>query len=162
MNRETLLQRLALGSVQNVAFADMVNLVRGFGFVSARVSGSHHIFAHDGVPELINIQNVGGQAKPCQVRQFLRSRKVQFEAQGASVEDYYVNIVYSAEDGGYVADIPDLQACSAFGGTPDEAIAQVECAKKAWLAAARKKHKPIPPPRYRPVIYQLPELKVAT
>jgi predicted RNase H-like HicB family nuclease len=69
---------------------------------------------------------------------------------------------YSAEDGGYIADIPDLQACSAFGRTPEEALAQVECAKKAWLTAARRKHKPIPPPRYRPVIYQLPELKVAT
>ncbi len=72
MNRERLLRRLALGSLQNVAFTDMVNLVRGFGFVSARVSGSHHIFAHDGVPELVNIQNVGGQAKPYQIRQFLR------------------------------------------------------------------------------------------
>jgi predicted RNase H-like HicB family nuclease len=79
-----------------------------------------------------------------------------------NVKDYHINIFFSAEDGGYVADIPDLEACSALGRTPEEALAEVECAKKAWLAAARKKHKPIPPPRYRPVIYQVPEFKAAT
>ena len=78
------------------------------------------------------------------------------------MKDYHINIFFSAEDGGYVADIPDLEACSALGRTPEEALAEVECAKKAWLAAARKKHKPIPPPRYRPVIYQVPEFKAAT
>jgi predicted RNA binding protein YcfA (HicA-like mRNA interferase family) len=72
MNRRMLLRRLALGAVQNVAFADMVNLVKGFGFELARVSGSHHIFSRDGVSQLVNVQNVGGQAKPYQIRQFLR------------------------------------------------------------------------------------------
>jgi predicted RNA binding protein YcfA (HicA-like mRNA interferase family) len=58
--------------VQNVAFSDMVSLMQGFGFSLTRTSGSHHIFARDDVPELVNIQNVGGQAKPYQIRQFLR------------------------------------------------------------------------------------------
>ena len=71
------------------------------------------------------------------------------------MKDYHVNVFHSEEDGGYIADIPDLEACSAFGETPGEALAEVEKAKKAWLAAARKTRKPIPPPRYRPVIYQL-------
>ena len=70
------------------------------------------------------------------------------------MSDYHINIFYSDEDGGYIADIPDLEACSAFGKTPEEALAEVERAKKAWLAAARKAGKPIPPPRYRPAIYQ--------
>jgi len=70
------------------------------------------------------------------------------------VTDYHINIFYSDEDGGYIADIPDLDACSAFGDTPEEALAGVERAKAAWLAAARQTGKPIPPPRYRPVIYQ--------
>ncbi len=69
--------------------------------------------------------------------------------------DYHINIFYSEEDGGYIADIPDLDACSAFGKTPEEALAEVEKAKKAWLAAAAQAGKPIPPPRYRPVIYQV-------
>ena len=64
--------RLAGGAVQNVAFVDMTNLVRGFGFTLARMNGSHYIFSRDDIPELINIQNVGGQAKPYQIRQFLR------------------------------------------------------------------------------------------
>ena len=70
------------------------------------------------------------------------------------MSDYHINIFYSEEDGGYIADIPDLDACSAFGHTPEEALAEVEKAKEAWLAAAREQDKPIPPPRYRPVIYQ--------
>ena len=71
------------------------------------------------------------------------------------MRDYHINIFYSEEDGGYIADIPDLDACSAFGDTPDEALREVEIAKEAWLKAAKTKRKPIPPPRYRPVIYQL-------
>ena len=71
------------------------------------------------------------------------------------MSDYHINIFYSDEDGGYVADIPDLEACSAFGETPDQALAEVERAKAAWLEAARAAGKPIPPPRYRPLIYQV-------
>jgi len=70
------------------------------------------------------------------------------------MKDYHINIFYSDEDEGYIADIPDLEACSAFGETPAEALAQVEQAKEAWLEAARAEGKPIPPPRYCPVIYQ--------
>ncbi len=70
------------------------------------------------------------------------------------MKDYHINIFYSEEDEGYIADIPDLDACSAFGKTPAEALAELERAKAAWLEAARAEGKPIPPPRYRPVIYQ--------
>ena len=70
------------------------------------------------------------------------------------MKDYHINIFWSDEDGGYIADIPDLDACSAFGSTPEEALAEVEQAKEAWLAVAREEGKPIPSPRYRPVIYQ--------
>jgi len=69
-------------------------------------------------------------------------------------QDYHINIFYSAEDGGYIADIPDLEACSAFGETPAAALAEVQKAKQAWLEAARSAGKPIPKPRYRPAIYQ--------
>ena len=72
MNRRQLLTRLVDGSVNNVSFTDMVNLVEGFGFRLRRTSGSHHIFAREGVPELINLQDARGQAKPYQIRQFLR------------------------------------------------------------------------------------------
>jgi len=71
------------------------------------------------------------------------------------MSDYHINIFYSDDDEGYIADIPDLNACSAFGATPEEALAEVERAKGVWLEAARSRGKQIPEPRYRPVIYQI-------
>ena len=71
------------------------------------------------------------------------------------MSDYHINIFFSKEDGGYIADIPDLEACSAFGQTPTEALAELQIAKSAWLDAARASGKAIPTPRYRPAIYQV-------
>ena len=71
------------------------------------------------------------------------------------MKDYHINIFYSEKDRGYIADIPDLKTCSAFGKTPAKALAQIEIAKKAWLKAARAEGKPIPLPKYRPIIYQI-------
>jgi predicted RNase H-like HicB family nuclease len=70
------------------------------------------------------------------------------------VSDYHINIFYSEENAAYVADIPDLDACSALGRTPEQALSEVELAKHLWLDAARTAGKPIPVPRYRPAIYQ--------
>ncbi|HEX9890224.1 MAG TPA: type II toxin-antitoxin system HicB family antitoxin [Nitriliruptorales bacterium] len=61
---------------------------------------------------------------------------------------YHINLFYSDEDGGWMADIPDLRACSAFGATPEEALAEVLDAKDAWLAAVRARGGDIPEPRY--------------
>jgi predicted RNase H-like HicB family nuclease len=69
------------------------------------------------------------------------------------MSDYHINLFYSDEDDGYIADIPDLDVCSAFGSSPEEALAEVEIAKDAWLSAARDAGRPIPKPRYRPAIY---------
>ena len=71
------------------------------------------------------------------------------------MKNYHINIFYSQADGGYIADIPDLSACSAFGATPEEALREVLIAKEAWLEAARNAAKPIPRPRYKPAIYQV-------
>lgn len=70
------------------------------------------------------------------------------------MSDYHINIFYSAEDAAYVADIPDLDACSAVGQTPEQALSEVERAKQLWIEAARAAGKPVPLPRYRPAIYQ--------
>ena len=72
MDERKLLIRLARGAVTNVAFADLCGLAEGLGFELRRVSGSHHIFAHPSIPQLINLQSVRGQAKPYQVRQLMR------------------------------------------------------------------------------------------
>jgi predicted RNase H-like HicB family nuclease len=68
------------------------------------------------------------------------------------LKDYHINIFWSDEDGAYIADIPDLKMCSAFGQTPAEALAEVERARDTWLETARALGKPIPPPRYRAAI----------
>ena len=70
------------------------------------------------------------------------------------MKDYHVNVFYSEEDEGYIADIPDLKHCSAFGTTPEEALQEVLKAKEAWLEAARANGKRIPTPHFRPLIYQ--------
>jgi predicted RNA binding protein YcfA (HicA-like mRNA interferase family) len=72
LNRKQLLQRLAQGHLRNVSFPDLEQLIKGFGFLLARQSGSHHIFYHPEIPGLLNLQEVKGEAKPYQIRQFLR------------------------------------------------------------------------------------------
>jgi predicted RNase H-like HicB family nuclease len=69
------------------------------------------------------------------------------------MSDYHINIFYSAEDECYVADIPDLQSCSAFGATAEEALREVLVAKEAWLKTCRARKMTAPKPRYRPAIY---------
>ncbi len=71
MNTRKVLARAIAGSA-NIRFADMTALVEAFGFRFSRVSGSHHIFVHPDIPELLNLQESAGKAKPYQIRQFLR------------------------------------------------------------------------------------------
>ena len=71
MKRKRVLQKIVDGSI-NIRFADMVNLVEGFGFHLSRVKGSHHIFIHPEISEPVNLQDVKGDAKPYQVKQFIK------------------------------------------------------------------------------------------
>lgn len=71
------------------------------------------------------------------------------------MKDYHINIFYSDEDEGYIADIPDLKSCSAFGETPEEALREVLLAKAVWIEAAKAEHIPVPVPQYKPIIYQV-------
>lgn len=71
MNRRKLLRKILAGS-RNVRFDDFVGLVEGFGFRLSRVRGSHHIFVHRQLHELLNLQEVSGEVKPYQIQQFLR------------------------------------------------------------------------------------------
>ena len=71
------------------------------------------------------------------------------------MQDYHINIFYSEDDEGYIADIPDLKFCSAFGETPEEALKELLIAQKLWLEEAKNSNIEIPPPKYRPIIYQV-------
>ncbi len=71
MKKRTLLQKLLSGS-KNIRFSKAVACAEAFGFQLARIKGSHHIFVHPDIPELVNLQNVKGKAKPYQVKQLLQ------------------------------------------------------------------------------------------
>ena len=71
MKKRKLLQR-ALNSPKNFRFDDLVTLVEAFGFRLSRTGGSHHVFVHPGISEMLNLQEVKGKAKPYQIGQFLR------------------------------------------------------------------------------------------
>lgn len=71
MNKRKLLQK-ALTSPTGLRFSEATALAEAFGFRLSRVSGSHHIFLHPLVPELVNLQEVDGKAKAYQIRQLLR------------------------------------------------------------------------------------------
>ena len=62
---------------------------------------------------------------------------------------YHINLFWSEPDGAWVADVPDLQSCSAFGDTPAEALAEIEQAIEARLGVAREDGPPIPEPDTR-------------
>jgi len=59
---------------------------------------------------------------------------------------YRIEVFWSGEDQAWIADVPDLPFCTAHGPTPHEAVAEVEVAAEAWLAAARADGRPIPEP----------------
>ena len=67
---------------------------------------------------------------------------------------YHINIFYSKDDEGFIADIPDLKFCSAFGETPEIALKEVLIAQELWLEVAAESGREIPQPKYRPIIYQ--------
>jgi predicted RNase H-like HicB family nuclease len=71
------------------------------------------------------------------------------------MKDYHINVFFSDDDECYVADIPDLRFCSAFGDTAENAVREVQRAKAEWLRVAKQRGKPIPKPKYRPAIYQV-------
>ena len=71
MKPKALLARLLAGAVNNVAFADAQSLLKALGFKELRLTGSHHIYGVAELPEQLNLQERGGQAKPYQLRQLL-------------------------------------------------------------------------------------------
>jgi predicted RNase H-like HicB family nuclease len=59
---------------------------------------------------------------------------------------YPIKVFYSEEDEGFIAVIPDLPGCSAFGETEEEAIKEVKIAQELWIKTAKKEGRKIPRP----------------
>ena len=62
---------------------------------------------------------------------------------------YKIEIFYSAEDEGFIAVIPELPGCSAFGETQEDALKEVLTAQKLWIDASKREGKEIPEPDYQ-------------
>jgi predicted RNase H-like HicB family nuclease len=71
------------------------------------------------------------------------------------MNDYLINIFYSGEEDGYIADIPELERCTAFGLSPIIALHEVLMAKDEWIKKAKKAGRPIPRPSYQAIIEQV-------
>ncbi len=71
------------------------------------------------------------------------------------MRNYHINLFFSKEDEGYIADIPDLSFCSAYGKTPEEALKEVLKAQNVWIEVAISEGKSVPEPKYTPLIYKM-------
>lgn len=71
MKKAKLLRKLLSGS-KNISFSDAVTVAEAFGFRLDRINGSHHIFVHPEISELVNLQNNKGKAVPYQIKQLLQ------------------------------------------------------------------------------------------
>lgn len=63
---------------------------------------------------------------------------------------YHINLFWSDPDESWIADVPDLRSCSAFGDTPEEALAEARIAIEGWIETAVENNMAVPEARYRP------------
>ncbi len=59
---------------------------------------------------------------------------------------YAIEIFYSEEDDGYIAVVPELAGCSAFGGSEEDALEEIMTGIELWLQAAGIEGWEIPQP----------------
>ena len=71
MNQTSKLFAQLVNTRAAMRFADFERILKAFGFTLDRITGSHHIYRHPGVPRRLSIQPRGGKAKPYQIDQFL-------------------------------------------------------------------------------------------
>lgn len=70
MKKDKLVNKI-LNNPKNVSFSDAVKCAELFGFKLDRINGGHHIFIHPEIENLLNLQNVKGNAKPYQIKQLI-------------------------------------------------------------------------------------------
>ena len=71
------------------------------------------------------------------------------------MQKYAIEIFYSDDDCGYIAVVPELAGCSAFGESEEEALREIKTAIDLWLSTARKLGREIPKPRGQGVLRDL-------
>jgi predicted RNase H-like HicB family nuclease len=68
---------------------------------------------------------------------------------------YAIEIFYSEDDGGYIAVVPGLPGCSAFGNSEEEALHEVKVSIDLWLATSQSIGREIPQPHGREMLRHL-------
>ncbi|MGQ9628500.1 MAG: type II toxin-antitoxin system HicA family toxin [Anaerolineae bacterium] len=85
MNKQKLYEELKKNP-KNVRFERLCKIAEKFGFRFRGGKGSHRVYVHRKIGEILNFQNVRGKAKPYQVKQFLKI----IESYNLLEEDNYV------------------------------------------------------------------------
>jgi len=68
------------------------------------------------------------------------------------LEDRFeIDIFWSDEDDAYIAAVPDIPYCTAWGESYEEALAQIRVAIRGNIETAREFGHPIPQPKTRQV-----------
>ncbi|AKG91658.1 hypothetical protein GAH_01018 [Geoglobus ahangari] len=70
---------------------------------------------------------------------------------------YTIEIFYSEEDEGYIAVVPELPGCSAFGETEEKALKEIKTAIELWIEAAKKEGREIPKPMGKELLKEVME-----
>ncbi len=70
---------------------------------------------------------------------------------------YTIEIFYSEEDEGYIAAVPELAGCSAFGETEEKALKEIKTAVELWFEAAKKECREIPKPMGKELLREVIE-----
>lgn len=63
-----------------------------------------------------------------------------------NVELPYPVVIYPAEEGGYVAEVPVLKGCLAQGETPSECLRELKKVQALWLESAKRNNEKVPSP----------------
>ncbi|GAB6286695.1 MAG: type II toxin-antitoxin system HicB family antitoxin [Methanoregula sp.] len=68
---------------------------------------------------------------------------------------YAIEIFYSEEDEGYIAVVPELPGCSAYGEREEQALQEIKTAIDLWLSTAKSMGRKIPKPHGREILPDL-------
>ena len=71
------------------------------------------------------------------------------------VYKYAIEIFYSDDDEGYIAVVPELPGCSAYGESEEQALQEIKTAIDLWLSTARSMGRDIPKPLGREMLRDL-------
>lgn len=69
------------------------------------------------------------------------------------MDKYEVIIFWSNEDQAFVAEVPELAGCMAYGNSHEEALANAKMAMGLWIDAAKEFGDPIPEPRGHRLVF---------